>query len=155
MSPTSRVALLDVNVLVALFDPNHAHHDIAHDWFSDHRADGWATCPVTENGFVRVLSQLASGVGERPSALVARLEKFCASGHHEFWPDTVSLRDPKVFRSTALVGHKPLIDIYILGLARSRGGLLATFDRSIPIGAVVGATRATLAVISAARSEAD
>jgi predicted nucleic acid-binding protein len=52
----SRPALLDVNVLVALFDPDHVHHELAHDWFGDHRAQGWATCPVTQNGLVRVLS---------------------------------------------------------------------------------------------------
>jgi uncharacterized protein len=52
----SRIALLDVNVLVALFDPDHVHHDLAHDWFADQRAAGWATCPLTENGLIRVLS---------------------------------------------------------------------------------------------------
>ena len=48
----SRVALLDVNVLMALSDPDHTHHEIAHDWFADHHAHGWATCAVTQNGFV-------------------------------------------------------------------------------------------------------
>ena len=58
----SRVALLDVNVLVALFDSSHVHHEVAHDWFADHRAQGWATCPHTENGFVRVLANPAYGL---------------------------------------------------------------------------------------------
>ena len=57
----SQVALLDVNLLVALFDPDHIHHDLAHDWFEDHHRSGWATCPVTENGFVRVLANPAYG----------------------------------------------------------------------------------------------
>ena len=56
----SRVALLDVNVLVALFNPVHVHQELAHDWFADHRASGWATCPLTENGFLRVLGNAAA-----------------------------------------------------------------------------------------------
>jgi predicted nucleic acid-binding protein len=52
----SRIALLDINVLVALFDADHVHHDFAHDWFTDHHERGWATCPITENGFIRVVS---------------------------------------------------------------------------------------------------
>ena len=89
----SRPALLDVNVLVALFDPDHVHHELAHDWFADNRADGWATCPVTENGFLRVLANPSyRSAVMRPSELAARLRRFCGSGHHEFWPDVVSLR---------------------------------------------------------------
>ena len=85
----SRVALLDINVLVALFDPEHAHHEAAHEWFAANRATGWATCPLTENGFVRVLSNPAyAPMPERPPALLGRLRAFCESGEHTFWPDT-------------------------------------------------------------------
>jgi len=88
----SQVSLLDVNVLVALFDPDHVHHDLAHDWFADNRTAGWATCPLTENGFVRVLANPAYGSAvARAATLNARLRKFCESGQHEFWPDQVSL----------------------------------------------------------------
>lgn len=146
----SRPALLDVNILLALFDPEHVHHEIAHDWFSDHHKAGWATCPLTENGFVRLLSDPASGIeGNRPAALIESLRKFCASGHHVFWPDSISLRDPKLFNDSLLSGPRQLTDIYLLGLAKKMGGKLATFDRSIPLGAVIGATRETLAVLSA------
>lgn len=145
----SRPVLLDVNVLLALFNPDHVHHDMAHDWFSGHRADGWATCPLTENAFVRILSNPASGVAiERPSLLMDRLVKFCASPHHVFWPDAVSLRDRKLFNPAFVAGPRHVTDIYLLGLAGKMGGALATFDRSIPLGAVVGATRATLRVIA-------
>ncbi len=92
-----RVALLDVNVLVALLYAEHVHHELAHDWFADHRADGWATCPVTENGFVRVVAELAQGdAALRPHAIIEHLRRFCADEHHHFWPDAVSLTDPAV-----------------------------------------------------------
>jgi hypothetical protein len=79
-----------------------------------------------------------------------RLSKFCKSKAHVFWPDSVSFRDRKVFNSSFVAGPRQLTDIYLLGLARTMGGALATFDRSIPIEAVVGATRATLRVIAPA-----
>jgi toxin-antitoxin system PIN domain toxin len=143
------VTLLDVNVLVALFDPDHIHHETAHNWFADHHRAGWATCPLTENAFVRVLSQAQPGAAAvRPAALVERLSKFCASGHHTFWPDAVSLRDRKLFRAEHIAGHRQITDIYLLGLARKMRGRLGTFDRSIPLGAVVSATDETLAVIA-------
>lgn len=149
MSAALQRALLDVNVLVALFEPDHIHHDVAHDWFADHRAAGWATCPLTENGFIRVLSQTRSDASERPATLLERLAKFCASGHHQFWRDEVSLRDAGLFVPSFLVGSRQITDIYLLGLARSLNGTLATFDRSIPLGAVHGATREHLTVITA------
>jgi toxin-antitoxin system PIN domain toxin len=146
----SRPALLDVNILLALFHAEHEHHEVAHDWFSDHREDGWATCPLTENGFVRIASNPASmPVRLRPPEILENLRKFCASGHHVFWPDSISLRDSKLFNQPLVSGHRHLTDLYLLGLAKKMGGKLATFDQSIPLGAVVGATRATIAVLSA------
>ena len=143
-------ALLDVNLLVALFNPDHVHHELAHDWFADHRTDGWATCPVIENGFIRVLTNPSCGAGvSRPAELVQRLRVFCASGHHAFWADAVSLRDEKVFNASFIRGHRQVTDVYLLGLAKKMGGCLATFDRSIPLASVVGATRDTLQIISA------
>jgi hypothetical protein len=145
----SRVALLDVNVLVALFDPDHIHHDLAHDWFADHRASGWATCPVTENGFVRVLAHPAYGSAvSRPADLVERLRRFCRSGHHQFWPDSVSLADETLFDAALVGGHRQITDVYLLGLAQRKDGCLATFDRTIPVNAVRGGGAALLAVIA-------
>jgi len=146
----SRVALLDVNVLVALFDPDHVHHAAAHAWFGPNRKGGWATCPVTENGLVRILSNVAySGVHESPGAIVRRLADFCASGNHVFWPDDVSLREEDLFRRRSPMTHHHVTDIYLLGLARHRGGRLATFDRRIPVTAVAGTDRGHLEVIPA------
>lgn len=142
------VALLDVNVLVALFDPDHVHHDLAHDWFADHRREGWATCDVTEAGFVRVVSNPRyQPDAPRPASAVDRLRKFCDSGHHRFWNETVSLRDQRLFELGAARGHRQITDVYLLGLARRVGGTLATFDRSIPLAAVKGARREHLTVI--------
>ena len=136
----ARVALLDVNVLVALFDPDHIHHDLAHDWFAEQRPAGWATCPLTENGFVRVLSHPKYGQASlRPSWLIGKLQRFCSSGHHAFWPDSVSLRDDVLFPRHAAIGHRQLTDVYLLGLATKMGGALATFDRSISVTTVHGA----------------
>ena len=147
----SRVALLDVNVLVALFDSEHVHHDLAHDWFADHRTNGWATCPLTENGFVRVLSNPAYGHDSlRPEEIMKTLRQFRASRHHVFWPGTVSLADERVFQLDIIAGHRQLTDVYLLGLARTKKGCLATFDRTIPFKAVAGATPATLEIISPA-----
>jgi hypothetical protein len=143
-----RPALLDVNVLVALFDPDHVHHEVAHDWFEGSEAEGWATCGATECGFVRVVSNPAYRAAvARPADLIERLRTFCASPYHVFWADTVSLTASGLFKADAIGSHRHLTDIYLLGLAQRMGGRLATFDRTIPLSAVKGATRDTVAVI--------
>ena len=133
-------ALLDVNVLVALFDPAHPNHEDAHRWFSTHRRQGWATCPLTINGCVRVLSHPSYPTLEtHPAEVMARLRVLCAASDHEFWEDRVSLLDQKLFRPEMIGGHGKITDVYLLGLAVVHRGKLATFDRSIPLRAVVGA----------------
>lgn len=140
--------LLDVNVLVALCDADHVHHDLAHDWFADEGSSAWATCAVTENGFLRVLTNPAyHSVGLRPATVVPLLRRLCAARGHRFWEDAVSLRDEKVFDLSYVRGHRQLTDVYLLGLAARKGGSLATFDRAIPVKAVVGAARGALQVI--------
>jgi toxin-antitoxin system PIN domain toxin len=142
------VALFDVNVLVALFDPAHVHHDAAHAWFGEHRALGWATCALTENGLVRVLSNPAYP-GRRTSLqdATSRLGQFCSSGGHAFWVEPVSLRDAARFRLNHVQGHRQLTDVYLLALAVERQGRLVTFDGSIPIKSATGATSAHLVVV--------
>lgn len=150
----SRVSLPDVNVLVALFFPHHVHHEVAHDWFADARRQGWATCPMTENGFLRVaLQEAARGDDvalQRPAALVDYLSRFCASGRHHFWPDSVSLRDESLFDPEIVRGAKQLTDVYLLGLAHRMRGRLITFDQTIPLAAVIGARPESLTVLSTA-----
>jgi toxin-antitoxin system PIN domain toxin len=127
-----RVALLDVNVLVALFDGAHTHHEVAHEWFAAQRELGWATCPLTENGFVRVLSNPAyPGRGTTLRDAIARLSAFRASGRHSFWPDEVSLCEDGLFDPTHIAGNRQLTDVYLLGLSVHHGGRLATFDSRI------------------------
>lgn len=144
----SRLALLDVNLLVALFDPDHIHHDLAHDWFHDQRTAGWATCPLTENGLLRVLTNPAYTAPHRPADIVERLRAFRSSGHHRFLADDVSLCDARLFNLALMRGHRQVTDIYLLGLAKHSDAALATFDRTIPLASVKGATRANLFVIA-------
>jgi toxin-antitoxin system PIN domain toxin len=152
---SSKVALLDVNVLIALFDAEHIHHEVAHDWFSNTRAHGWATCPLTENGFVRILSNpRRSPFAERAAAVRDRLQQFCESGDHSFWPDAISIRDARIFRAPLPVGFKQVTDLYLLGLACHYGGCFVTFDKGIPLNAVTGATREHLQVLGPAPSDA-
>jgi toxin-antitoxin system PIN domain toxin len=144
------VALLDVNVLVALFDPDHVHHEAAHRWFAPNRGAGWATCPLTENGLVRILANPAYlAVPEGAAGILKRLDAFCASGGHVFWEDAISLRDERVFRRTRALTHRQITDVYLLALAKKKGGRLVTFDAKIPWAAVVGAAEDHLEVIAA------
>jgi uncharacterized protein len=142
------IALLDVNVLVALFDPVHTRHETAHHWFELNRESGWATCPLTENGFVRVISN-PSYPGRRTTVhdAIQRLSQFRESGGHTFWPDSATLCDTRLIRSDHLLGHGQLTDAYLLALAVTYGGRLATFDRSIPLAAVEGAKANHLALL--------
>ena len=141
-------ALLDVNVLVALFDPDHVHHQTAHDWFADHRDQPWATCAVTETGFMRVVGNPAYGNPVQSTAdLIPLLQKFCSSRRHLFWSESVSFRDDRLFRPSYIRGYRQLTDIYLLGLAKKMLGRLVTFDSTIPIEAVIGATTEHLHVI--------
>jgi toxin-antitoxin system PIN domain toxin len=142
--------LLDVNVLVALFDPAHPNHEDSHRWFGRNRKRGWATCPVTINGCVRVLSNPAyPTVDATPAEVISRLRVFCSSSAHEFWHDSVSLLDDTLFRPPAIAGHQKITDVYLLGLALQHRGKLVTFDRSIPLKAVVGAASDHLELIGA------
>src|ERR1039458_1768906 len=84
--PGMSIALLDVNVLVALFDPAHSNHDDAHRWFGRNRRHGWATCPTTINGFISVLRNFASEtVRATPAEVAGRLRSLCATTDHHFW----------------------------------------------------------------------
>jgi len=146
----SRPVLLDVNVVIALFDAAHVHHDLAHDWFADNRVRGWATTPLTENAVVRIIANPKYGSSsERAAQVASRLRAFCNSEDHRFWSASLSLRDPSRFDLT-VVSHRHLTDVYLLGVAQANGGTLATFDRSIPAGAVLGTPAATLEIIGAA-----
>ena len=152
MSRPRRVALLDVNVLLALFDPAHIQHDAAHDWFADQSGRAWATCPLTENGFLRTAAALAKTRDPVTVAeLVEGLHTFTSSAHHKFWSDDISLLEDTLFNGELVLGHQQLTDVYLLGLAVKHRGVLATFDQKIPIDAVKGARREHVEVIGSTK----
>ena len=146
---TPLIALLDVNLLVALFDPTHTHHEPAHRWFDGARRSGWATCPITENGLVRVLSNPRyPGRQTAVADAVGRLQIFRRSGDHTFWPDTLSLTENNRFRPDSVGSHRKLTDLYLLALAVENEGRLATFDRGVSLSAVVSAEGHHLTIIA-------
>ena len=140
-------SLLDVNVLIALFDPDHTSHAAAVRWFEAHVSEGWATCPITQNGFIRVTSQPAYSNPLPVSVVADRMREAVAQGHHEFWADDVSVLDTKSVDTTRIHGPRQLTDVYLLSLAVSHGGRLVTFDRSLPVAAVPRAQKKHLVVI--------
>lgn len=140
-------ALLDVNVLIALIDTRHARHDDAHDWFGANREQGWATCPLTENGLVRVL-----GLPRYPDppgsieTIANLLVLLTESPDHEFWPDDISLLEERRFVRSRLGPSARLTDSYLLALAVRRSGLFVTFDRRVATDAVVGGASALVVI---------
>lgn len=140
-------ALLDVNVLIALFDPNHVSHEPAMAWFAKHAKTGWASCPLTQNGCVRIMASPSYPSPQPVQALVARLAEACAERIHEFWADELSLLDSTVFDATRIHGPRQITDVYLLGLAVRHGGRFVTFDGRIPLEAVRRATERNLVVL--------
>lgn len=132
--------LLDVNVLVALFDSRHPHHEAAQNWFAGIGPRGWRTCPITENGLIRVLSNpVVSGYSARWIAEELENSKARASGHG-FWADSFSVS--AWLRTVTLeIPSSKVTDAYLLGLAARNGGSLATFDLGITPG-LIGAAEA-------------
>ncbi|MBU6257755.1 MAG: VapC toxin family PIN domain ribonuclease [Burkholderiales bacterium] len=139
--------LLDVNVLIALVDPAHVQHDAAHDWFGrvGHRA--FATCPLTENGLMRIVGHPSypNSPGP-PSAVAGALLAIRALPGHEFWPDSISLVDSPCVDAALLSSHSRVTDGYLLGLARANKGRLATLDHKLAA-EVVPKGQAALALI--------
>jgi toxin-antitoxin system PIN domain toxin len=125
-------ALLDVNVLVALAWPTHVHHDAAHAWFSKHADEGWATCPITQCGFVRVSANPRITLGAAgPTEALAVLRGMTAHRHHQFWPADIDFTASHGLVCRPLMGHQQVTDAYLLALAVSHKGRLVTFDRGL------------------------
>ncbi len=140
-------ALLDINVLLALLDSDHVDHQRAHEWLAANSTAGWASCAITENGFVRIISQPRYPSPISPAEAVELLGHACRHGDHEFWSCTVSLLDPRIVDHSRLHGHRQVTDAYLLALATAHDGCLVTFDRSFPMSAVQGATDVHLTVL--------
>ena len=140
-------ALLDVNVLIALLDSDHTSHGVAMSWFAKHAREGWASCPITQNGCVRIMSSPSYPNALPVQSVMQRLTDACEEDVHEFWSDDVSLLDPDTFDSTRIHGPRQLTDIYLLGLAVEHAGRFVTFDTGIALAAVRNATTHNLVVL--------
>jgi uncharacterized protein len=137
-------ALLDVNVLIALLDSDHASHDSAIGWFAKNARGGWASCPITQNGCIRIMSNAGYPSPLPVHAVIAHLTDACRHDIHEFWPDEVSLLNFDAVDPTRIHGPRRLTDIYLLALAVHHRGKLVTFDRGIPLAAVRNASTQNL-----------
>lgn len=127
-----KAALLDINILTALLWPTHEHHDVAHRWFGGRGEAPWATCSLTQLGFVRIVSNPAfSRDALSPPEALALLGENLAHPAHEFWTD--SLHVPRAVKrmEARLQGYRQLTDAYLLALAQRRKGVFATFDRAV------------------------
>lgn len=142
-----RRALLDVNVLLALLDSDHADHRYARTWADGELDSGWASCALTENGFVRVLSQPRYPSPVAPGRAVALLADARAGGDHAFWSCEVSLLDPAAVDASRLHGARQVTDAYLLALAVAHHGRLVTFDRGLALATVPGAGPEHLVVL--------
>lgn len=139
--------LLDVNVLIALLDQDHSLHRRAREWLTGNAGAGWSSCPLTQNGCIRIMSH-PSYPNPLPVALVmARLRDAAADSHHEFWPDDVCLLDERVVDATRIHGPRQITDLYLLALAVRHDGTFVTFDSSIAVNAVHGAVKRHLTAL--------
>jgi toxin-antitoxin system PIN domain toxin len=127
-----KAALLDINILTALLWPTHEHHDLAHRWFGGRAGAPWATCSLTQLGFVRIVSNPAfSRDALSPKEALELLGENLARPAHEFWTDSPQVPPAVKEMEARLQGHKQLTDAYLLALAHRRKGVLATFDRGL------------------------
>lgn len=137
------VYLPDVNVLIALIDPSHLQHDEAHTWFASVGKKSWATCPLTENGLLRIVGNARYPNSPGPPAVVAHvLAGLRALPGHAFWPDDISLMDAERLVADRLLHASQVTDSYLLALAKAHRGRLATFDRKLVVDAVRGGAEA-------------
>lgn len=140
-------ALPDVNVLVALLDRQHTAHGRAHAWLAGQLADGWASCPLTENGCLRILTNPRYPAPVSAAEVLSKLAAAKASGHHAFWPDDISLTGEAHLDRRQFRGHQQVTDVYLLALAVHHAGRLVTFDQGIGLDAVPGARPEHLTVL--------
>ena len=141
------VYLLDVNVLIALVDPAHIQHDLAHEWFARVGRKGFATCPLTENGLVRIIGhpRYPNSPGP-PSAVAAALIAIRSLPGHAFWADSITLVDNPWIDLERLSSHGRVTDTYLLALALENAGKLATMDPKLATDGVAEG-KAALALI--------
>jgi uncharacterized protein len=140
-------ALLDVNVLIALLDADHIHHTRARNWLEGNIASGWASCTITQNGCIRILSQPGYPNALRPSDVAARLREASEAVFHQFWAEGPSLLAPGLVSWEYIVGLRQVTDAYLLALAVHHDGRLITFDHTLARRVVPGAEDRHLVVL--------
>ena len=123
-------ALLDINVLVALLDLDHVHHGKARSWLQREASAGWASCPLTQNGCVRIMSQTKYPNPLPTAEAIERLGDATATSYHEFWPDDLSILNQSIVNHMRIHGPKQVTDVYLLGLAVEHAARVVTFDAS-------------------------
>ena len=127
-----KTALLDINILTALLWPAHEHHEVAHAWFGGRADAPWATCSLTQLGFVRIVSNPSFSRDALSSVeAVALLAENLAHPGHEFWTDSLQVPTAVKGMEPRLQGYKQLTDAYLLALAHRRKGVFATCDRGL------------------------
>ena len=132
-------ALLDINVLIALLDRQHERHEAARRWLEDNIQYGWATCAITQNGTLRIMSQPNYPRPWRVGLIAETLAEMTSMESHAFWPE-LSLLAPGVVDWRQVSGPKQITDLYLLALAAKNGGRFVTFDERIAKSAVPNAT---------------
>ena len=140
-------AFFDVNMLLALVDPEHVFHAKASAWWHAHRVLGWASSPTTQNGALRIASGSSYSNPIKLADAIVVVRQWTEAPGHVFWPDDVSLFDQKVIDHDRLLGRRQITDAYLLALAVKNGGRLVTLDQAVPMRAVKGARAEHLAVI--------
>ena len=140
-------ALLDVNVLISLLDPNHAFHGRAAEWLRANVEAGWASCPITQNGCLRIMSHPSYPNPLPVGSIIERLREAASSAHHTFWSDKVSLLDTAVCSPARIHGPRQITDLYLLALAVGHAARFVTFDTAIPLAAIKRATKDNLVVL--------
>ena len=141
-------SLLDVNVLIALLDAAHVAHKVAMRWMASQVRHGWASCPLTQNGCIRVMSQPAYGGNFVAAQVAAQLSAATAVNAHEFWPADLSLLEAGVLDWSQVLGHRQVTDNYLLALAVRHQGRLVSFDSGIALNAVRDARSSHLVLLS-------
>jgi toxin-antitoxin system PIN domain toxin len=142
--------LFDVNFLIALLDRKHAHYNSAHHWIdSVSRPWKWATCPLTENAFIRITGKPSyPNAFESASGALECLRDNCSQNNHVFWPDDISLLQPDIWTDPQFIVSTHLTDLYLLALAMKKGGRLISFDRTIPAHLIRGGKETLLVLLN-------
>jgi toxin-antitoxin system PIN domain toxin len=137
-------ALLDINVLIALHDRDHVHHERAALWLEANIGQGWASCPLTQNGFLRIMGQAGYSSPQTLPVLTGMLRRSTATDHHTLWSDDISILDGSRFNHAHMHSPRQLTDLYLLALAVKNAGRLVSFDQRIALSAVKDAKAANL-----------